>query len=80
MSARDEAEDQEEQLRLAVAAARPPPKNAMRMSDVGEDADRDDEPEHDERDPDVVVADVPELMAEHALELAIGHELEAGRS
>ena len=73
-------EDQEEQLGLAVAAAAAAAEEGDPQEHVGEDADRDDEPEDDERDPDVVVADVAELMPEHAIELAIGHELEkAGR-
>ena len=74
----DDPEDEEEHLGLRIAAATPVEGDPQEH--VGEDADGHDEPEHEERDPDVVVADVAELVPEHPIQLPIGHELEeAGR-
>ncbi len=72
---RREPEDEHDQVAAAaspVAAA----EERDAQEQVGDEADRDDEAEHDHRDPDVVVLDVPHLVRHDALELVVGEDLE----
>ncbi len=59
---------------VVVVAAAAAAEEGHPQEDVGDEADRDDEPEDDHRDADVVVADVAELVRHDALELGVVHQ------
>ena len=73
-----------------IAWAPPPPLSRSRLAattpereaqeEVGEDGDRPDHDADDEREADVVVADVGQLVAHDALQLLAIELLAAGRS
>ena len=68
---RDEPEDQDDRVAVVAAA-----EEGQAHEHVGDEPDRHDEPEHDHRQPDVVVAHVTELVRHDALELGVVHDLE----
>ena len=76
----DDSDDQDQRVSATPASLISPATTSAKESepqkDVGDETNRDDEPEHDGRDANVVVLHMAEFMSHHTLELGVVHDVE----